>query len=452
MATIIQTNMRKILLSVFVLFTVEIVFAQDIDTIQFAKWITENSIELKETENSGFTQLADILNDKTVIGLGECVHGSKTINDIRIDIAKSLFEKTDFNIIAFEMSFNTGLRLNHFLQTGQGDIEQILRESHYFLNCTEMLDFIKWMRHYNEHSDKPITLYGFDIQSNMDLVEDLLKFYEKTDKEAENLTTALIKIFENNEMWSFRKYSEPLQDSVMKIISRLTEKHALNRKNYILNAGFVEYEYAAKRIEVLSNLLQMLNSGYGQSIIMRESCNAELIKWIKDFEGEKSKVVLFAHIGHLGKYLWFYPRVRTLSAQGFYEYFPEKFTTGHYLNEIFDDQYYVIGTQFGSGFFMGFDPDNDFVLSKLEVTLPEQESFTHLLQLAANKSPYFIDLQSYKSATQQEIDYLRSLQSFYKIGAAYDNKFAKARLVEYFNAVIFIDTIEESNLLEFNNE
>jgi erythromycin esterase len=194
-----------------------------------------------------------------------------------------------------------------------------------------MLDFIKWLKHYNDHSDKPIVLYGFDIQVNVDIVDDLLKFYAKTDKEAENLTAALKNIIDNNGgVREFRKYPDLLQDSVMKIINRLADKHALNRKNYILNAGFVEYEYSAKRIEVLSNQMKMLSSGYGQSLIMRDSCNAELIKWIKDFEGEKSKIILFAHNGHLGKSLFLHPRVRTLSTQGFDVYTPKEFLTGYY--------------------------------------------------------------------------------------------------------------------------
>ena len=439
--------MKKLLLSIIILFVSEILLAQSIDTIQFAKWINENSIELKE--NSGFNQLADKLSDKTVIGLGECVHGSKTINNLRIDIAKTLIENSDFNNVAFEMPFNTGLRINHFLQTGEGNIEQILKEGHFFTNSTEFLNFIKWVKHYNEHSDKKINLYGFDIQSNIDLVEDLLKFYVKTDKEAENLTATLIEIFVNNKFWSFREYSEPLQDSVMNILSRLVGKHKLNRKDYILNAGFIEYEYSVKRIEILSNCLQMMNSGYGQALKMRDSCNAELVKWIKNFEGEKSKIILFAHNGHLGKSLWLTPREKTLSTQGFYQDYSREFIMGYYLSKNFDDEYYFIGTQFGSGFFMGFDSENDSRLSKLEVTPPEPYSFPHLLQQAENKSQYFIDFTFSRSTSRHVINYLCSFQSFYEIGAAYEFKYAKTRLIDYFDAIIFVDKIEESDILEF---
>ena len=437
---------KKLLLLIVIVFLGEVLLSQNIDTVKFAKWINENSIEL---EGTGFTQLAEKLSDKTVIGLGECVHGSKTINNLRFDIAKALIENSNFYNIAFEMPFNIGLRINHFLQTGEGNLEQILKMGHFFTNSTEMLDFIKWIKNHNDNSDKKINLYGFDIQSNIDLVEDLLKYYVKTDKEAENLTTTLIKIFVDNKFWSFRNYPEPLQDSVITIISRLAEKHRLNRKDYILTAGFIEYEYSAKRIEVLSNCLQMMNSGYGQSLKMRDSCNAELVQWIKKFEGEKSRIILFAHNGHLGKSLWLTPRERILSTQGFYEDHPQELISGYYLSEIFGEEYYFIGTQFGSGFFMGFDSENGNLLSKLEVTLPEPYSFPHLLQQAKKKSQYFIDFAISKTTPRQIINYFCSFQSFYEIGAAYEFKYAKTRLVDYFDAIIYIDKIEESKMLKF---
>ena len=439
--------MKKILSSIIILFVAGILSAQNIDTARFTNWINENSIELKE---AGFSKLVKVLNDKTVIGLGECVHASKTINNVRFDVAKALIENGDFNIVAFEMSFNTGLRINHFLQTGEGDIEQILKESHFFLYSVEMLDFIKWMKQYNENTDNPVNLYGFDIQSNIDLVEDMLKFYVQTDKESENLTASLIEIFKNNNIWSFGKYPDSLQDSVLKIISRLSEKHTLNRKEYVLKAGFVEYEYAEKRLDVLSNALQMINSDYARYTLMRDSCNVELIRWMKDFEGEKSKVILFAHNGHLGKSLYWQPRVRTLSTEGFYEYTPQEHITGYYLSKIYGDKYYFIATQFGSGFFMGFDSENDYHLSKLEVTPPEQNSFPYLLH-QTKKSPYYIGLMDAlmsESTPRQVINYFCSLQSFYGIGAAYESKYWKARLIEFFDAIIYVDEVEESKILE----
>ena len=280
----------------------------------------------------------------------------------------------------------------------------------------------------------------------------MLKFYVKTDKEAENLTATLFDIFKSKNIWKFRRYPALLQDSVMRIISRLTLKNELNKKDYVLNTSFVEYEYSAKRIDILSNCLQMINSDFARSCLMRDSCNAELIQWIKNFEGENSKIILFAHNGHLGKFTYFLPRVRTLSTQGFYDAYPQELITGYYLKKIFGDKYYFIGTQFGNGFFMGFDSENDYQLSKLEVTFPEQYSFPHLLR-QTKKYPYFLDLMDIimSDLTPEQVsDYFCSLQSIYGIGAAFESKYWKTHLIGFFDAIIYIDEVEESKVLDFD--
>jgi len=62
---------------------------------------------------------------------------------VRFDVAKALIENSAFTTVAFEMPFNIGLRINNYLQTGEGDIEQILKMGHFFTNSTEMIGFYK---------------------------------------------------------------------------------------------------------------------------------------------------------------------------------------------------------------------------------------------------------------------------------------------------------------------
>ncbi len=439
----------KIILGVFIISVITL-NAQVIDTTEFNKWIDENSINLDIKSN--FNKLVDIIKDKPVIGLGECVHASKTINNLRFEITKELIKNANYRNVAFEMSFNTGLKVNNYIKTGQGNIRQILKESHFFLNSIEMLEFIEWIRNFNNTSETPVSIYGFDIQSNIDIIEDLLSYYNEIDNDAASLVSYLFEILSKNEIKSFGEYPEIFQDSVFNIINKLEAKHKLNRKNYIHKKGFIEYEYSNKRMVVLTQHLQMLNSGYSQSLKMRDSCNAALVKWIKDFEGEDSKIVLFAHNGHLSSAYKFVPRVRTLSCNGFYEDYPDYLISGYYLKRILGyDNYYFIGTQFSHGFFMGFDPENNFKLSRLEVFPPEPNSFPYLLK-QVKQNPYFISFEFPQGTPRFIINYICSLQSFYEIGAAYDFKYAKARLIDNFDAIIYIDEVEESDILQYEKE
>ena len=442
--------MKNIYFTILIFFLTKALSAQLVDTIIFTNWLNENSFELSSQKSKGYEQILSVLENKTIVGLGECVHGSSTINNMRINLSKALIQNGSFNTIAFEMSLNTGLRVNYYLATGKGDIKKIISESHYFCNSKELLDFLQWIRKQNETGTFQISCYGFDIQSNIDIVTDIKSYFEKVDNSSFECSNLLYHIFKVNGMGNFGDYNHELQDSVLLLTSKLRDKLKQNKKEYVLKEGYIDTEYALLRCEVLIQYLQMLNSGYSQSLMLRDSCNAELVNWIKYFEGENSKLILFAHNGHLGKSQRFIPRVRTLSVDGFYEDYPEELSTGFWLKQKFDDKYFFIGTQFNKGSFIGYDPENNFSLSKMYVSSPEYNSFPYLLKKSSNQD-FFIKFNFARSTSRQVINYICSLQSFYEIGAAYDYKYAKARLIDYFDGIIFINEITESELFGIEN-
>jgi erythromycin esterase len=251
-------------------------------------------------------------------------------------------------------------------------------------------------------------------------------------------------------MIKFGDYSQMLQDSVFSLLKLSIQKMEKIKTKYILEKGYLNYAYNLKKLNIIAEYMNMLNSGYAQSVQIRDSCNAELIKWINDLEGEQSKLIIFAHNGHLGKAQRFVPRVRTLSTDAFYEDYPEKLIMGYWLNKIYADKYFFIGTQFGTGTFRGFDPEKDYELSKLTVSFPMKNSFPYLLS-KVNKNIYLIDFSFQRSTPRQVINYICSLQNCYEIGAAYDFKYIKTRLIDYFDAVIYIDKVKASRLLNLKN-
>jgi erythromycin esterase len=442
--------MKNIFIISILILQVNILNAQLSDTLKFVNWLNQNLVDLDNFDKLQNNKIDSILKTKTIIGLGECVHASKTINKVRFDLSKHLIENSEFSVVAFEIAFNTGLKINEYITNGTGDIKQIISKSHFFNDSAELLDFIEWLREYNSKNNKEIHFYGFDIQSNLDINSELISYFKIVDNSVVIHIKLLKSIFEKNEMIKFGDYSQMLQDSVFSLLKLSIQKMEKNKTKYILEKGYLNYAYNLKKLNIISQYMNMLNSGYAQSLQIRDSCNAELIKWIKDFEGEQSKLILFAHNGHLGKAQRFVPRVRTLSTDAFYEGYPENLITGYWLNEIFANKYYFIGTQFGTGTFIGFDPENDYELSKLTVSIPMENSFPYLLG-KANKNIYLIDFSFQPSTPRQVINYICSLQNCYEIGAAYDFKYIKTRLIDYFDAVIYIDKVKESRIFNIEN-
>jgi hypothetical protein len=79
-----------------------------------------------------------------------------------------------------------------------------------------------------------------------------------------------------------------------------------------------------------------------------------------------------------------------------------------------------------------------------------KNSFPYLLS-KVNKNIYLIDFSFQRSTPRQVINYICSLQNCYEIGAAYDFKYIKTRLIDYFDAVIYIDKVKASRLLNLKN-
>lgn len=439
--------MPQIALLILFLFNISYTQISNKELKTLSGWIDENLVSIEPQKLASFTPISQILKTKKIIAIGEAVHGSKTINTARFNFVKSLIKEAGVNNIAMEMGFNTGLKINHFIKTGAGDINSLLSQSHYFLNTSQMLEFILWLREQTKHHKAEISLYGCDIQINTSILNDITLYYKKAEFPLPNPLSILNKIFFNKALFEYKKMSKDGQRSVENAVQILAENHKNNKKELITKRGYVAYSYTEKSIEVLSNYLKMLGSGFAQARKMRDSTNAELVKWIAEFEGEKSKIALLAHNGHLGTYNRYIPRVRTLSTIGFYENYPKELLTGHYLKKWYGNSYYFIGTQFKSGAFLGFNPQKGGALSEINVIKPEHNSFNHILSLAKCKN-YFIGFSFTQKTPRIAINYICSFQPFYEIGAAYDFKYSKARLISYFDAILYLETVHADQLLK----
>ncbi|WP_319505171.1 erythromycin esterase family protein [Bacteroides graminisolvens] len=169
---------------------------QLIDSTAIVKWISENSYDMGKDNNIlAYNKIDSIARVKKIIGIGEPAHGVKTIYESRNELAKYLIQKCNYNIIALEMHFNVGVKVNEYISTGKGNLKEILKSGHFFTNCQEYIDFFEWLKNYNSKNNKKVMIYGMDIQSNIDLLEDLFSYLNTVDKNIKKSTDNLDKLF-----------------------------------------------------------------------------------------------------------------------------------------------------------------------------------------------------------------------------------------------------------------
>ncbi|MEU2561981.1 erythromycin esterase family protein [Streptomyces longispororuber] len=125
---------------------------------------------LRSTEPGGRTSdlraLGSMIGDARVVGLGEATHGSHEFFTMKERVFRHLVEEKGFTTFALEMSWSAGLRIDEFLQGGEGDARQVAAEALAGSpwEREEFASLIGWMRDHNRRRPRrTVHFMGDDI-------------------------------------------------------------------------------------------------------------------------------------------------------------------------------------------------------------------------------------------------------------------------------------------------
>ena len=99
-----------------------------------------------------------------------------------------LVEKMGFTVFAIEASLPDALFVDDYVTQGTGDPTQALAGLGFWTwDTQEVLEMIRWMRHYNEdpsHARK-LRFYGFDMQAPWAAADRLATYLERVEPETD---------------------------------------------------------------------------------------------------------------------------------------------------------------------------------------------------------------------------------------------------------------------------
>lgn len=128
----------------------------------------ENLIDLHDSNDDQFSFLRDIARDVQMIGLGEATHGNHEFHVVRARISQYLIERCGFSGILMEFPQSRSEKLQTYINTGVGNLDEILSHLGYWMYETqEIRAFMLWLRVFRTtHPDRAITISGIDIDLN----------------------------------------------------------------------------------------------------------------------------------------------------------------------------------------------------------------------------------------------------------------------------------------------
>ena len=311
-------------------------------TAKESKWLASHIIPIDNEILTRKKQFSKKISGAQLIGIGENVHGSSSVFQLKNILSKNLIEEEDFTLLAIEDNPYVGESLNRYVLGLTDTVESVMNVMY---SNSDFKKFLFWLREYNKSAAKKVRIFGVDVNGR----------YENQIKDIDHFTS--------------KKFALPL-DSVRSILeggiknwnpkSYLPIPFTAEQKQYCI-AGleqikeFIEsMDLDTTRKELLcyyaNNLLHYLTFDRKE----REKHMAENINWLLARHPDE-KMIYLAHNSHVGN---------------------QKKQTGMWLKKMFKEKYYMIGCCY----FDGTDSFKQYALGNSQPVINEaiQGSYEYL--------------------------------------------------------------------------
>jgi len=427
--------------------------SKPVDSLKIEKWIEKNAIEIHSIEpgedDKDLRGLATIVKDKKIIGLGDATHGTKEFFVLKHKIIEYLIKNENCTAVLLELPLDCGVKINNYVKTGDGDIVELLGDAWWWHRTEDIKNFLVWLKDYNQNmpDNKKVSFYGFDSQVRGDNTYQIFEYYKKVDprfdEEVKPIHTFMAELYINNYS-SFTPFRIQKYDNAVTKLKSLLET---NKELYISNSSKEEYLLTKARVNTFAGLVEMKKEALSYSEI-RSMTNIENIKLITEMQKPDSKIVVWAHNGHIASDEYVMQEFFNFdTANGFYEIntISKESLLGYLLREQFGDKYFNIGFEFYSGSFTAIEFQKK--IKEFTVPAPENNTLPYLLNKAKVKSDcYLIELNKDKM-DKDALQFFNSVQFCHEIGAAYISRYVKKVPLSSYNALIFLRSTSASKLM-----
>jgi erythromycin esterase-like protein len=271
-----------------------------------------------------YDPLLHVIGDTRFVLLGEASHGTHEFYRERAQITKRLITEKGFTAVAVEADWPDAYRVNRYVRGAPDDAEAVEalagfeRFPTWMWRNADVLDFVGWLRAYNDTLPPgvaPAGFYGLDLYSLHASMQAVIAYLERIDSEAARRARARYACFEHfgpdTQAYGYATglgLAPSCQDAV---VSQLIELHR-HAAAYARLDGRVaadEYFYAEQNARLAQDAEQYYRTMFGGRVSswnLRDRHMAETLAALVahldqyDQDGGRAKVVVWAHNSHVG--------------------------------------------------------------------------------------------------------------------------------------------------------
>lgn len=350
--------------------------------------IKAKAIAFKSIKNFPMDDLLDRIGDARVVLMGEASHGTSEFYLARQEITKALIEKKGFNFVCAEADWGDAQQINNYVRNkhDKRDWVPFVRFPQWMWRNKEVLEFVEWLKKYNESHRNSKGFYGLDLYGLENSINLVIDYLEKVDTRLANLAKARYGCIEpymsDPAVYGKMVLSKQMISCEKDILKMLID--LLKNKNKLDNSP--EYYYAYQNANVVvdaERYYKAMYYGSAESWNLRDFHMFHTLKSLLTYFKPNAKAIVWAHNSHIGNAL-----ATEMYSRG-------EINIGHLCKEHFGEQSYHIGfgTHTGTvaaannwGGEMEFIPVNKSLPDSYENLCAQTEIPSFTLPLRANHS------------------------------------------------------------------
>lgn len=406
--------------------------------------IREAAIPLTGTAHD-YDPVLDLVGDAHVVLIGEASHGTHEFYRQRAAITQRLIVEKGFTVVAVEADWPDAYRVNRYVRginddaTGNQALSGFKRFPTWMWRNTEVLDFVEWLRQYNQKHRTKAGFYGLDLYNLSASIEAVISYLDRLDSEAAQRARARYACFDrfgwDTEFYGYTvglDLTPSCEQAILDQLQELQHKAAeySKRDGQIPEDEFFYVLQNAHLIKDAEVYYRSMFDGAVSSWNVRDRHMADTLDALLahlNWSGEAIKAVVWAHNSHLGD-----ARATSMGAQG-------ELNVGQLVRERHGQQTRLIGqTTYAGTVTAASNWDRPAECKQVRPALPHsyEELFHH-----TGRERFFLNMYGEKhlSADLQGPYLERAIGVIYRPETERASHYFHARLPEQFDAVLHVD-------------
>jgi erythromycin esterase-like protein len=272
-------------------------------------------------QHEDYEPLLELIGDARFVLLGEASHGTHEFYRERAQITKRLIKEKAFSAVAVEADWPDAYRVNTYVRGDAQNADSVealsgfQRFPTWMWRNADVLDFIGWLRAYNEGiaaSSKKVGVYGLDLYSLYSSIEAVLGYLDKIDPEASRRARYRYSCFEHfgrdTDSYAYTTslgIAESCKDEAVQQLIELQRRAAeyAHRDGRMAEDEFFHAEQNARLVKNAEQYYRSMFDGSISSWNLRDRHMAETLDALTahlERRARPAKIVVWEHNSHLG--------------------------------------------------------------------------------------------------------------------------------------------------------